>query len=97
MIKSFKNLATAEVAQGLQSKLSRRVLPIELHKTALLKLAVLNRAKSLQDMLNPAFRLEKLKGDRAGQYSVRINRQYRICFEWRNDGVYNVQIIDYHS
>jgi len=58
---------------------------------------MLNRAVTLQDLrIPPANRLEKLTGDRAGQHSIRINNQWRICFEWREGGAYNVEIADYH-
>jgi proteic killer suppression protein len=58
---------------------------------------MLNNAASLTDLrIPPANRLEKLVGNRAGQYSIRINDQWRICFEWREGNVYNVEITDYH-
>jgi proteic killer suppression protein len=58
---------------------------------------MLNRAVTLNDLrVPPANRLEKLSGDRAGQYSIRINQQWRVCFEWREGDAYNVEIIDYH-
>ena len=50
----------------------------------------------MRDLSLPGLRLEKLSGDREGQYSIRINDQYRICFEWRDDGAYDVEITDYH-
>ena len=93
---TFKNTASADIAEGVESKVSRKLLTVTLHRNALLKLALINRAKSLTDLNVPGLRLEKLKGTRKGQYSLRINQQYRICFEWRKDGVYNVEVIDYH-
>ena len=61
------------------------------------KLRMLNRAQRLQDIrVPPANRLEALKGDRKGQHSIRINDQYRICFEWRNGDAFEVEIVDYH-
>jgi len=58
---------------------------------------MLNRALTPQDLrVPPANRLEKLSGDRMGQYSIRINNQWRICFEWRDGDAYNVEIVDYH-
>ena len=58
---------------------------------------MLNRAVTLQDLrIPPANRLEKLTGDRTGQHSIRINNQWRICFEWREGDAYNVEIADYH-
>jgi toxin HigB-1 len=55
-----------------------------------------NAATSLQDLSLPGLRLEQLKGDRKGQYSIRINDQFRLCFEWRNGDAYHVEIVDYH-
>jgi proteic killer suppression protein len=58
---------------------------------------MLNRSQTLQDLrVPPANRLEKLSGDRAGQYSIRINEQWRICFVWREGDAYDVEIVDYH-
>lgn len=58
---------------------------------------MLNRAETLQDLkVPPANRLEALKGDRQGQYSIRINAQWRICFQWKNGEALDVEIIDYH-
>jgi proteic killer suppression protein len=64
---------------------------------ALRKLRMLNRAQTLQDLrVPPANRLERLSGDRSGQYSIRINEQWRICFEWRDGHAWRVEITDYH-
>ncbi len=58
---------------------------------------MIQRAKELKDLMAPpANKLEKLKGDRKDQYSIRINDQYRICFQWEDSNAYNVEIIDYH-
>jgi proteic killer suppression protein len=74
-----------------------RKLPPDLQQVALRKLRMLNNALTLNDLrIPPANRLEKLSGDRAGQYSIRINEQWRICFEWRDRDAYNVEITDYH-
>jgi proteic killer suppression protein len=59
-------------------------------------LAILDSATSLEDLSIPGFRLEKLKGDRQGQFSIRINQQYRVCFEWRGGNAYRAEIVDYH-
>ena len=59
-------------------------------------MALLDSITSLRDLRLPGLRLEKLKGDRTGQYSIRVNDQYRICFEWTDDGAENVEITDYH-
>ena len=65
--------------------------------TALRKLRLLNQARALSDLrVPPGNRLEALKGDRTGQYSIRVNDQWRICFVWREGGAANVQIADYH-
>ena len=61
------------------------------------KLIVIHRAGNLNDLrVSPANRLEKLSGDREGQHSIRINDQWRICFVWREEGVFDVEIVDYH-
>lgn len=74
---------------------SRRFFGIA--KVALRKLDQLMLATSLQDLrVPPANRLEALKGDRKGQYSIRINDQYRVCFRWEQDGAHDVEIVDYH-
>lgn len=96
MIITFKDIASANIAEGISNKITRQALPYELHKLAQIKLALLNRAKSLSDLFAPGLKLEKLKGNRKGQYSIRINAKYRICFEWKSEGVYNVEVIDYH-
>ena len=96
VIRTFRNRATSDIAEALDSKVGRHLLPIELHRNALLKIALINRAKNLRDLSAPGLRLEKLAGNRKGQHSLRINQKYRICFEWRDDGVYNVEIVDYH-
>ncbi|MDW8406588.1 MAG: type II toxin-antitoxin system RelE/ParE family toxin, partial [Anaerolineae bacterium] len=73
-------------------------LPVDIQRTARRKLLYLDKAENLQDIQSvPGNRLEKLKGDRAGQYSIRINDQWRICFEWVVNKARNVEIVDYHS
>ncbi len=78
----------------LDREFSRKFQAIE--KTARIKLMLLDAATSLEDLELPGLRLEALKGDRKGQYSIRINDQFRICFEWRNGDAFNVEIVDYH-
>jgi proteic killer suppression protein len=69
-----------------------------MQRTARRKLLYLDEAENLQDLLAPpGNRLEKLKGNRSGQYSIRINDQWRICFEWVKNNARNVEIVDYHS
>lgn len=93
MIKSFKEKETERVYRRLYAKR----LPRESQRIALRKLRMLNNAKSLQDLRSPpGNRLEKLRGDREGQHSIRINDQWRICFVWHENDAYNVKITDYH-
>jgi len=93
MIKSFKCKETKKI---FSRRVSRK-LPRSIQQVALRKLRMINRAATLQGLLiPPANRLEKLHGNRAGQYSIRINNQWRICFEWRNGNAHNVAITDYH-
>lgn len=74
-----------------------RRLPADLHRTALRKLRMLDAATTVDDLrIPPANRLEKLSGDRSGQWSIRINDQWRICFVWREGNAYDVEIVDYH-
>lgn len=88
---------TEAVNYGQTTKQTQKLLPAELHQKAQIKLAVLGAATSLNDLSElRGNRLEALKGDRLGRYSIRINDQYRICFEWRGNDAYNVEIIDYH-
>ena len=73
-------------------------MPSHVLRLGLRKLLVLDAADALEDLrVPPGNRLEKLKGDRSGQYSIRINDQWRICFEWRDGDAYSVEITDYHS
>jgi len=93
VIKSFKDKET----ERLCSRERSRRLPSDIQQAALRKLRMLNRAVTLEDLrIPPANRLEKLTGDRAGQYSIRINDQWRVCFEWRDRDAFNVEIADYH-
>lgn len=72
-------------------------LPYKVQKPGLRKLIMMERAKDLKDLrVPPGNKLEKLSGDREGQYSIRINNQWRICFEWNDCVVKNVEIVDYH-
>ena len=94
MIESFESKETEKIFLGQISK----KLPLEIQRTARRKLLYLDSAKDLQDLqAPPGNKLEKLKGDRAGQYSIRINDQWRICFEWSDNKARNVEIVDYHS
>lgn len=93
MIRSFADKEAEKIWTGLRS----RKLPAEIQQKALVKLSLINRAQTLDDLrIPPGNRLEALKDDRRGSYSVRINDQWRICFRWRDGGAYNVEIVDYH-
>lgn len=93
MIKSFKCKETKKIHEGSLSK----KFPNSIQRKARIKLRLLNRALSLDILFAiPGLRLEKLKGNRKEQYSVRINNQWRICFRWNESNAYNVEIIDYH-
>ena len=93
MIQSFKD----DEAEKIFNRQRSRKLPSDIQSVALRKLRMLNRAQSLQDLrVPPANRLEGLSGDRAGQYSIRINDQWRVCFEWDNSHAWQVEIVDYH-
>ena len=93
MIKSFADKETEKVYARQRS----RKLPGDIQQIALRKLRMLNNSLSLNDLRTPpSNRLEKLSGDRGGQYSIRINDQWRICFEWQNGDAARVEITDYH-
>lgn len=94
MIKSFHDKETEKIFNRQRS----RKLPSDIQQIALRKLRMINRAQSLQDLrVPPANRLEKLAGDRAGQFSIRINDQWRICFIWQDGDVLEAEIVDYHN
>jgi len=94
MIESFASDDTQKIFLG---QISRK-LPKDIQRTARRKLIYLDDAEDLQDLLAPpGNRLEKLKGDRAGQHSIRINDQWRICFTWSDNKAKNVEIVDYHG
>ncbi|HET6909757.1 MAG TPA: type II toxin-antitoxin system RelE/ParE family toxin [Mycobacteriales bacterium] len=93
MLRSFRDRDTDRVWQ----RLSTRKLGPDVQRAALRKLVILDAAETLQDLrVPPGNRLEKLKGDRSGQHSIRINDQWRICFRWTTAGPEDVEISDYH-
>jgi proteic killer suppression protein len=92
MIRSF---AGADTEAVFNRRWSTR-LPHDIQRVALRKLRGLSRAKELRDLASPGNRLEKPHGKRHGQYSVRINQQWRICFNWRGGDAFDVEIVDYH-
>lgn len=93
MIKSFKDKQTATIAAG---KIARK-LPQDMQRTALKKLRQLDAAAQLDDLrIPPGNHLEALQGNREGQYSIRINGQWRICFRFESGNAHDAEIIDYH-
>jgi proteic killer suppression protein len=97
MIESFKDPASEEIFNGINSKAARKACPRELWPIAARKLDLLDSVQSLDELkVPPGNRLEPLSGDRKGQHSIRINDQYRICFIWGKSGPCDVEITDYH-
>ena len=97
MIRSFADQGTEDIFNRVNSRVARRVCPQRLWPAARRKHDQLNATVSLQSLdVPPGNRLEALKGKRQGQHSIRINDQYRICFEWRAGDASNVEIVDYH-
>jgi proteic killer suppression protein len=93
MIRSFRDADT----ERLWTEERTRRIPASLRKTAFKKLQMLNAAGTMGDLAAPpGNRLERLRSDREGEHSIRINDQYRICFEWREGNAYHVEITDYH-
>lgn len=97
MIESFGDRATEDIFNGVNSKNARKSCPPKLWPIATRKLDQLDSVQSLDELkVPPGNRLEALIGDRKGQYSIRINEQYRICFFWCESGPSRVEITDYH-
>ena len=93
MLKSFGDRATERVF----NRVSARRWSTQVQRAALKKLLILDAAEELADLrVPPGNRLEKLRGDRQGQYSIRINDQWRLCFRWKAGHVHDVTIVDYH-
>jgi proteic killer suppression protein len=93
VIKSFKDKETEKI----YSREVSRQLPQDIQQIALRKLRMLNNAQTINDLrVPPANRLEKLKGARSGQFSIRINDQWRICFIWEDGNAFDVEMVDYH-
>ncbi len=97
LIQEFKTTGTEDIFNGRNPRAARATCPQSLWKIAARKLDQLDSAITLQELqLPPGNRLEALKADRQGQYSIRINDQYRVCFCWTETGPSEVDIVDYH-
>lgn len=93
MIKSFRSKET----EGLFNRERSRRLPHDIQRIALRKLLMIDAAVDINDLrIPPSNHLEALKGNRKGQYSIRINQQWRVCFRWHEGNAYDVEIVDYH-
>ena len=97
MIQSFADAGTEDLYEGRDTKRARQTCPRDLWPVARRKLDQLDVAVVLDDLrAPPGNRLEALRGNRRGQYSVRINQQYRVCYRWGSSGPSDVEIVDYH-
>jgi toxin HigB-1 len=97
MIVSFKDKASEDIFNGIGSRVARKACPQALWRGVTRKLDQLDSVESLDEMkVPPGNGLEALSGDRKGQYSIRINKQYRICFKWGESGPEDVEVTDYH-
>jgi toxin HigB-1 len=98
VIRSFRDRGTEDIFDGDNTGAARRACPRDVWPAARRKLDQLNRVDRLTDLgIPPGNRLEALAGDRAGQHSIRVNQQYRICFTWREGDAHDVEITDYHA
>ena len=97
MIVSFKNQATEDIFNGKSSKSARKLCPQSLWKVARRKLDQLDSVLNIDELkVPPGNRLESLSENRKGEFSIRINEQYRVCFKWSESGPFDVEITDYH-
>jgi proteic killer suppression protein len=97
VIRSFGDRGTEDLFDGADTPAARRACPRDVWPVARRKLDQINRVRDLIDLaVPPGNRLERLRGDRSGQHSIRINDQYRICFRWEAGDAYEVEITDYH-
>jgi proteic killer suppression protein len=97
MIVSFKDQATEDIFNGVNSKAARKTCPQTLWRITTRKLDQLDSVQQLEELkVPPGNRLEKLSGNRKTEFSIRINEQYRICFIWGESGPTNVEVTDYH-
>jgi len=97
VIRSFRGQGTENIFDGVDTSIARRICPRILWQVARRKLDQVNRVRDISELAVPrGNRLERLRGDRSGQHSIRINDQYRICFRWEAGDAYEVEITDYH-
>ena len=97
MIQSFKDQAIEDIFNGINSKAARKACPQTLWSIASRKLDQLDSVNELKELkVPPGNHLERLSGDRKSEHSIRINEQYRICFQWSSSGPFEVEVIDYH-
>lgn len=97
MIRTFADTATEDLFNGVDSRRARTACPSALWPVVRRKLTQLNRVRDLVELaVPPGNRLERLRGDRTGQHGIRINRQYRICFQWEDGYADQVEVTDYH-
>lgn len=97
MIVSFRNQATEDIFNGKSTKSARKLCPVTLWKVATRKLDQIDSVISIEELkVPPGNRLERLSGNRKGEFSIRINGQYRVCFRWGKSGPFDVEITDYH-
>lgn len=97
MIRTFADAATEDLFNGVDSRRARACCPTSLWPVVRRKLTQLNRVRDIRELsVPPGNRLERLRGDRAGQYSIRINQQYRVCFHWEEEYADQVEVTDYH-
>ena len=97
MIASFHDRGTEDVFDGADTRVARRTCPAPVWPVARRKLDQINRVRDTRSLaVPPGNRLERLRGTRSGQFSIRINEQCRICFTWEGEHAYEVQITDYH-
>ena len=92
-MKRFKDALTKQIFEGVIVK----GLPSDIERRAIIKLTMVEAATGINELATPpSNHLEKLKGDRAGQWSVRVNDRYRICFKWHKDRAWEIEFVDYH-
>lgn len=97
VIRSFADVATEDLFNGVDSRRARATCPAALWPVVRRKLTQLNRVRDLRELaVPPGNRMETLRGNRAGQHSIRVNQQYRVCFRWEDGYADEVEVTDYH-